>query len=151
MLTFLVSVGWMRTATPGRAPVTVPELACPFSMVINSVPLIIPSHTSSPELGPLYTGAGGLKGAGAAGGAIRRRRASRCCRRGDSPGLRFAFALRLILCKLATTLVDLSLLLFLFRLEFREGSLLRFSLLLPLCQILLMSLFLLSGLLLYLF
>jgi hypothetical protein len=59
--------------------------------------------------------------------------------------------LRLILCKLATTLVDLSLLLFLFRLEFREGSLLRFSLLLPLCQILLMSLFLLSGLLLYLF
>jgi hypothetical protein len=42
-------------------------------------------------------------------------------------------------------------LLFLFRLEFPEGSLLCFSLLLPLCQLLLVSLFLLSGLLLNLF
>jgi hypothetical protein len=57
----------------------------------------------------------------------------------------------LILCELAAFLVDLSLLLFLFRLEFPEGSLLCFSLLLPLCQLLLVSLFLLSGLLLDLF
>jgi len=57
----------------------------------------------------------------------------------------------LIICELTAFLVDLSLLLFLFRLEFREGPLLRFSLLLPLCLLLLASLFLLSGLLLDLF
>jgi hypothetical protein len=79
------------------------------------------------------------------GTSIYRRRLARLnwrWNRRNALNLCFPVTSCLVLCQLATFLINLALLLFLFRLQIREGSLLRFSLLLALHQILLVSLFL---------